>query len=147
MCIANLALSILFGCLWIRAGGLKAREPTLFIMDIRSFNILNDPWPALLAMSLPCFEIICGVCVIFRIFYHGALVSLTICLISFLGAILSAQQRGLDITCGCFGKSDNATDYTEIITFDIVLLVTAGFLIWSAAWIGRRSKTLLRSAG
>ena len=138
---ASVVLSIVFGGIWIWAGVVKAREPILFLMDIRSFQMLGDPWAAWLALSLPWLEIICGICVVIRRFYLGAMTILTGALAVFLYAILSAQQRGLDITCGCFGKSDNKTDYPEIITRDIVLLVVALALISAALWLGKIVKS------
>jgi putative oxidoreductase len=58
-------------------------------------------------------------------------------LVVFLIAIFSAKQRGLDITCGCFGKADNKTDYTEIITRDILMLACALALMGASWWLGR----------
>ncbi len=43
----------------------------------------------------------------------------------FLWAILHSLQRGLDINCGCFGGSTEVSDYQELITRDVVLLIVA----------------------
>ena len=74
---------------------------------------------------------------IVRRYYYSSLAVLTGLLVVFLVAILSAQSRGLDITCGCFGKTENATVYSEIILRDLGLLAVAIFLIASALWMRR----------
>ena len=132
----SIVLSTIYGGIWIYAGGLKARDPFLFLIDIRSFQMLGDPYAAYLALCLPWLEIVCGLCVILRKLYLGALTILTGLLAIFLVAIFSAKQRGLDITCGCFGKSENETDYAEIISRDIILLVFSFALIGASLWLG-----------
>jgi hypothetical protein len=51
----------------------------------------------------------------------------------FLGAISSAWYRGLDITCGCFGREDNATNFPKHVTINTVMLLTSLTLWWLAA--------------
>lgn len=135
----SVVLGIGFGGVWIWAGVLKARAPALFLMDVRSFQMLGDPWAAWLALCLPWLEIFCGICVVIRRFYFGAMAILTGLLGIFLFAIISAQQRGLDITCGCFGKSENETHYAELITRDVGLLVVAFILMGAAFWLGTKA--------
>ncbi|MEZ5330018.1 MAG: MauE/DoxX family redox-associated membrane protein [Verrucomicrobiales bacterium] len=138
--------SILFGGSWVYAGILKARDPIIFLDDVRSFQILGDPWAAYLALGLPWLEIICGLAVVFRRFYLASLTILSGLLGVFLIAIVSAWHRGLDITCGCFGKSDNKTDYGEIITRDILLLLGSLALIGISVWLGKMATKSVRDA-
>ena len=60
----RLFLHLLFGGVLVYAGAVKAWDPAAFLLDIRSFELLPDPWAAWLAMSLPWLEIFAGLAVI-----------------------------------------------------------------------------------
>ena len=59
-------VSLGFGVLWIIAGVLKVKDPALFLMDVRSFQMLGDPWAAYLALCLPWLVTDPGSCNNFR---------------------------------------------------------------------------------
>jgi putative oxidoreductase len=115
-------LALLFGGVFVYAGVMKLRDPHLFLMDVRSFDLLPDPYAAWLALSLPWLEIIAGLAVITGIAKRGGLLLLNLCLIAFFIAILSAWQRGIDIQCGCFGATDATANYAELFIRDGILL-------------------------
>ena len=136
----SVVLSVAFGLIWIYAGVRKVMDPFLFLLDVRSFQMLVDPWAAWLALCLPWLEIMAGLCLIIRRFYMAALLVLNGLLVAFLIAIISAMMRGLDISCGCFGKSENATNYAELITRDILLLVWGSMLVLASLWLGKAAR-------
>ena len=124
----RVALAWVFGGIFLWAGIMKARDPNLFLMDIRSFDLLPDPYAAWLALFLPWMEILCGLAVITGPLRSGAVLLLNLSLLAFLLAIGSAWYRGIDIKCGCFGASDQTANYVELILRDVVLLVL-GFVL------------------
>jgi putative oxidoreductase len=116
-------LHLAFGGVFVWAGMVKAWNPMVFLDDIRSFEMLPDPYAALVAMFLPWLEIFAGLAVISGVFRRGGLLLLNASLMVFLAAILIAWWRGIDIRCGCFGGSGDATsNYIELIVRDLVLL-------------------------
>jgi uncharacterized membrane protein YphA (DoxX/SURF4 family) len=123
-------LFLFFGGLWVFAAWKKlyGMGPLVFVDDIRSFHILGDPWAALLAITLPWLEMLCGLCVILGILHRGALVLLNFSLVVFLVAIISTWVRGIDISCGCFGKSLNEATHLELVVRDVALLALGIFL-------------------
>jgi len=125
-------LFLLYGGVFVYAGAVKAWDPAAFVIDIRSFELLADPWAAWLAMGLPWLEISAGLAVMTGLLRSGGLLLLNACLLVFLAAILSAWARGLDIRCGCFGSSGTSA-YTELLVRDLALL---GLGLWLA--FGRR---------
>lgn len=127
------AIAWIFGAVFLWAGVMKARDPNVFLMDIRSFDLLPDPYAAWLALFLPWMEIFCGLAVITGVLRPGGVLLLNLSLIAFLIAIGSAWYRGIDIKCGCFGASDQVANYVELILRDVVLLVLGLAL-------GRRSR-------
>ena len=48
----------------------------------------------------------------------------------FLAALLSAWAHGLDISCGCFGKENNATNFPKHIAEDGALLAGLALAWW-----------------
>ena len=117
--------AISFGGIFVYAGFTKvwALGPLQFADDIRSFHLLEDPWVAVLAMSLPWVEIICGAAVILGFLRQGGLLILNGSLLVFLVAISISWHRGIDISCGCFGKTDSHATHAELIWRDIALLL------------------------
>ena len=132
MNVLNLLLRLAFGGLFVYAGGVKLLDPlglVSFTDDIRAFHILPDPWVGWLAMTLPWFEIFCGIAVIVGPLRQGGLVLLNLCLLVFLGALISAWVRGLDVSCGCFGHADAHASLLEMILRDLGLLVVGFWLL------------------
>lgn len=115
-------LAFTFGGVFVYAGWMKLRDPGLFLIDIRSFDVLPDPYAAWLALVLPWLEAAGGLAVITGFLRRGALLVLNVCLVAFFAAIGWAWYRGLDIKCGCFGAADSTSNYAELFTRDGVLL-------------------------
>ena len=44
-------MHLLFGGVFVYAGAVKAWDPAAFLLDIRSFELLPDPWAAWLAIA------------------------------------------------------------------------------------------------
>ncbi len=115
-------LCFIFGAIFIYAGALKASNPIAFLDDVRSFQLLPDPFAAWLALALPWLEILAGLAVVTGLLRPGGLLCLNVLLVIFLAAILISWARGLDLTCGCFGASGQISDYTQLIVRDLALL-------------------------
>ena len=122
MKIVTKLLNLTFGGVFVYAGVLKAWNPQTFLDDVRSFDLLGDPWAAWLAMGLPWLEILAGLAVITGLLRPGGLLTLNALLLLFLGAILLSWARGLDLSCGCFGGDTAASDYPTLLLRDLALL-------------------------
>jgi putative oxidoreductase len=120
-----LVLRMALGALFIYTGILKVQDPGAFLTDIRSFHLLHDPWAAWVAMGLPWLEILAGLALVAAFWVEGGLACITGMLAVFLAAILWSWHRGLDISCGCFGKQSSGTDYPDLVLRDTLLLVLA----------------------
>jgi len=118
----RLLLHFFFGGVFVYAGVLKAADPMSFLDDVRSFDLLGDPWAAWLAMGLPWLEIFAGLAVMSGFLRSGGLMILNASLILFLIAISIAWCRGIDIRCGCFGHSGATSSYRDLIVRDLLLL-------------------------
>ncbi|MEC8692096.1 MAG: MauE/DoxX family redox-associated membrane protein, partial [Verrucomicrobiota bacterium] len=56
----ELLFRLIIGGIFIYAGILKVIDISTFELSIRNYKILNDPWVAIVALTLPPLEIITG---------------------------------------------------------------------------------------
>ena len=124
------ALALVFGGVFVYAAVLKLRDPGRFLIDIRSFDMLPDPFAAWLALMLPWIELLCGLAVISGVLRKGGVLILNLALVGFFVAIGVAKSRGLNIQCGCFGESESSSNYTELFIRDGLLLGTGLVVMW-----------------
>lgn len=137
--VAKIALWLLrlgIGGVFIYAGAAKVLATEDFARDIQHYAIV--PWPSLvllLAVYLPWLELFAGIAVLCRRLQPGALLAIIAMLLVFTGALASAWARGLDISCGCFGKEEAAirTHFPALLGRDLGLLVGAAVLL-AAEW-------------
>ena len=127
--LIRLLLRIIIGGLFIYAGASKALNPEAFAIDIESYHLLPSWMVYTLALYLPFLELVCGGLLIFDKFSLPALTILTALMVAFTIAIASAWIRGLDISCGCFGKSRMETNYPWLISRDLLILGSVIFLL------------------
>lgn len=123
-------VALVFGGVFVFAGVLKLRDPGLFLIDIRSFDMLRDPWAAWLALGLPWLEVFAGMAVITGVLRRGGLLLLNLSLVVFFVAASVAKSRGLNIQCGCFGELESTFSYTKLFVRDAALLATGIVLMW-----------------
>jgi uncharacterized membrane protein YphA (DoxX/SURF4 family) len=116
-------LDFVLGAVFVYAGIVKALDPVQFASDIDNFKIL--PWPVSVALAfyLPWLEIFCGLGLVFRFFYRGALSILTALIVVFTASIIAAKLRGLDITCGCFGHASQHWSFPSHLATNLVILI------------------------
>ena len=115
-------VDLVVGGVFIYAGVVKAFQPVRFASDIDNYKIL--PWTISvgLAFYLPWLEILCGLALILRRLYLGALSILTALVLIFSGVTIAAKVRGLDITCGCFGHASQNWSFSGHLALDLVIL-------------------------
>ncbi len=126
------ALAISLGALFLYAGILKARDPLHFAEDIENYHLL--PWSlgARFAFYLPWLEIICGLALIARRLYAGALAILSALMLVFLAATVIAKARGIDVSCGCFGKVSSNLTFGWHLVLDFAILAGFALLWWKS---------------
>jgi putative oxidoreductase len=114
--------------LFIYAGVIKLMKPDLFLADIESYRLVPYSLAWLTAFYLPPLEILCGIGLLLpKLHKPAGLIMLGLILV-FLIAIISAWGRGLDISCGCFGATSEATNYVWLVGRDLLI---AGALLYA----------------
>ena len=122
-------LDFIIAAIFIYAGILKVLDPVQFARDIDNYKML--PWPAAVALAfyLPWLEILCGLALVFRRLYRGAVLLLIGLTIVFILASVIAKSRGLDISCGCFGHASQGWSFGGHMVLDFGLLAALVILL------------------
>lgn len=144
--IDNDYLTMLFrlvvGITFIWASVYKIIEPGDFAKSIWFYHMVPGVAINILAIILPWLELICGVCLIFGVFYRGSVVWINVMMIVFIIALTSAVMRGLDIDCGCFKaakSSGGSTLKSLLLDIGLIILTIQLWLSRSKKWILSKS--------
>jgi len=97
------AFSLGLAAVFIYAGVEKMGDALQFADSIAAFAILPAAFISLLALSLPPFEIACGLLLLWPSTRRVAALAIALISVVFFSALLSALARGLTLDCGCFG--------------------------------------------
>ncbi len=75
-----------------------------FALSVKAFEILPDSVIPYIASGIAWTELLCAIAIILGLYTRAATTILIFAIISFTIGVISVIQRGLPITCGCFGK-------------------------------------------
>ena len=116
-----------------------------FTIAIQHYKLLPSPDLAvLLAVYLPWLEVTAALGLFVRRVALGAATAAAGMTAMFLVAIGSAWARGLDISCGCFGKDEVPLPYRTLVLRDAALLaVVLILLVVEARRAGRKASSTL----
>lgn len=128
--IIEWALRLGLGGIFVYAGVAKLADVQQFYLDIHHFELTPSDVSIVLAVFLPWLEIILGFALLLRRLYAGAIGLCGLLALIFIAAISSAWWRGLDITCGCFGHENNATNFPRHLALNGAMLAAAMGLAW-----------------
>ena len=122
-----LLLRLGLAAVFIYAGALKIWDPQQFALDVHHFQLTTWMVSAHVAIYLPWLEVFSGFALIWGRLKLGASLALAGMTTVFMVAITSAWMRGLDISCGCFGKEEAriATNFFPLMARDAALLAAA----------------------
>lgn len=101
---SRLALALLF----LAAAPLKILFPADFAEAIATYLILPDGLINVTALTLPWLEAVVAILLLCRVWTGPTLFLANAMLAAFLGALVSAHLRGINIDCGCFSAAGTA---------------------------------------
>lgn len=123
-------LRIFLGAVFLYASYEKILRPDAFALAVYNYRILPDAAVNLVALGMPWFELLLGLCLVFGLWLPGATVAGTALLMFFFGALVFNQIRGIDIHCGCFsaGIKEGPADVWTVVR-DLVFFAMAVYLV------------------
>ncbi len=124
------SLRILLALFFIVSGLLKVVDLPRFFQVVLNFDVVDGPPAEWIAIVVPTAEIILGALLLFNLMSAAVLSMLGSMMIAFTVAIGMAWSKGLNITCGCFGKlSEGPMDYPLRVTANSGLILVIGVLL------------------
>lgn len=127
-----MCMRLLVGVVFIYASLYKIIDPGDFAKSIWYYHLVPGDLINLMALILPWIELLCGICLILGVFYHGAVVWVNVLIVTFIFALSTTIVRGIDIDCGCFKAAKVATESAwKALWFDVILLLFTLQLLFS----------------
>jgi putative oxidoreductase len=134
-------LAVLAGAVFVSTGVLKVRDPLQFASVINNYQMI--PWSVgvRFAFYLPWLELVCGLALIFRRLFAGALAIAGALMLAFIGATIWAKVHDIDVACGCFGSASSNLTLTGHLVLNGCILAALVFL-WFARELPAREDRL-----
>ncbi|MDH3252943.1 MAG: DoxX family membrane protein [Ignavibacteria bacterium] len=95
-------IRVVVGFLFIAASIDKISSPDAFAEAIGNYRIIPAVAVLPAATVLPWIELLCGLALVLGFWTRGSALLISVLLVAFTFAVISALVRGLDISCGCF---------------------------------------------
>jgi uncharacterized membrane protein YphA (DoxX/SURF4 family) len=122
-----LALRLFFGIIFIYAAYDKLLNPLEFSQAVENYQLVNAALSKWIAIWLPFLELILGIMLLFNIWLVPGTIINVILNIVFTIAVFSAYYRGLDISCGCFGKESGIVTGSKVFSNIMLLAISLFF--------------------
>ncbi len=92
------------------AGLVKVADPDQFIRDLHGYRLFPHALVLVLAYWVPWLELAAAAGLAWDRFRRGGLVCAMALFLSFLIVLYTAVVRGIDVSCGCFGRASAGVD-------------------------------------
>ncbi len=118
-----LAFRFILGGVFIWASLDKIMDPQGFVRIIENYRLLPLAFVRPFGLVLPWVELLCGINLISGHLIKGSAMIINFLVVIFLIAIGVNMYRGLDIYCGCFSTSGEASNklYLNLIRDGLLL--------------------------
>jgi uncharacterized membrane protein YphA (DoxX/SURF4 family) len=127
------ALRLFIGGLFLRSGFIKLIDPQAFAESTANYLILGERAVMLTALYLPWLEVWTGLALlVFPPLRPAAWSLISLMLLVFTAAKISALARGLDISCGC-GAGDDPITLPDVLENLLLLALTLTGLTFDRA--------------
>jgi len=144
LCIET-ALRLGLGGMFLYSAWGKIHDPWMFQTAVDNYRFLPACTTAVFAVAMPMAELLVGAMLVFTKWTREAAFATAVMLMMFIVALLQAQVRGLDISCGCFGESEEGPGSTlYALVRDVLLLALTAWLMFNGK---RRWLVDFRSGG
>jgi len=124
-------IRLLLGFLFLYSALDKILDPAKFAEVIYNYRLLPVELLNICAMIVPWIEITIGITLLLGVWLTASALLLSGLTIVFIGLLLSAIVRGLNIECGCFSlDAEGSLVSWKRIFEDILILIGGIYLIW-----------------
>ena len=119
------------GAVFLIACWHKIQNPSMFALDVATYQLLPLGAVNLFALVLPWIELLCGLFFIFGLRVRAAALLVIGMMLSFIVALFWALHLGLDMSCGCFASQGAKNDPISSLTVlrDLAWLALAAYVM------------------
>ena len=119
-----LSARLILGAIFLSASIDKIAHPAEFAIIVSNYQILPGCLVNIVAIVLPWLEAILGLFIVCGWWLPGAAALADLLLVCFLGALVQAVARGINLQCGCFSvKAAGATHTVWYLARDSFFLL------------------------
>lgn len=109
----------------------KIQDPIAFAASIYGYQVIDGALVSWTAIILPWLELTIAIGLLVPAIRRASGACIALLLVLFIGLHASAWQRGLDISCGCFGsQTEPTTDYSLLFLRNLALLAATAWVLW-----------------
>jgi putative oxidoreductase len=123
--LPKLLFKLILGAVFMMAAVPKIMDPSGFALDISHYDTFPKFSINIIAITLPWIEGLIALSLILSVLDGGGVILVNLFMAAFLVLLGQAWMRGLDIDCGCFGKSGAGEAVSKAFIRDIF------FIFWS----------------
>jgi uncharacterized membrane protein YphA (DoxX/SURF4 family) len=122
---------VLLGFWFVYSGGVKVFGTGLdrFTFDVANYKLVGPPYDAMVAYTVPWFEMVAGLCLMLGMLRRGAILTIAGLVCVFAVAVGWAWVNQLDISCGCRG-ADGPIHYWSKAAEFAGYFILLGWLWW-----------------
>ena len=111
---------------FIYSSTLKLLDLPTFHQDILSFQLVTGTLALIPVYVVPCLELVCGLALWAPMLKRGSSLCIAVMMVLFTLMFADAWRRGIDVSCGCFGKTEATSSSAATgIAIDIALFAVA----------------------
>jgi hypothetical protein len=123
--ICRLVVALVF---FLAAWG-KLQDPFGFAVNTYAYRIVPATWATVTGIALPAVEVLAALALVSPLLWRGGALLLGGLLAFYVFALFQAILRGIDISCGCFGKESSPVSFW-LIARNELLFLCALFPLW-----------------
>jgi uncharacterized membrane protein YphA (DoxX/SURF4 family) len=112
------------------AGVLKLRNPDVFMLSIKGFDLAPVAVIPYAAYLVPWLEVACGLLLFYGLWARAAAMLATVLYLLFTAAVISAILRGMSLDCGCFGDIFGPNQVGWFTVARNGVFIAAAALVW-----------------
>jgi rhodanese-related sulfurtransferase/uncharacterized membrane protein YphA (DoxX/SURF4 family) len=136
-------LRLFLGVIFVYASFDKIFRPAAFAEIIYNYQILPEPLINLASIFLPWLELLLGLLLILGFWLPGAVLVCNSLFLVFFATLVFNSARGLDIDCGCFSVSTEASSGGHMLWYVLRdgFFMLAGLYLFYLAFLSKPSQT------
>jgi len=110
-------------------GAIKLSDLPAFYQDVLSFQLVSGELALFPVYIVPSLELVCGIALLVPMLKRGSSLCIAVLMILFALMFADAWIRGIDVSCGCFGKTDaTSSSAAKGIAIDLALFAVAAWV-------------------